>query len=512
MKRRLSILMLALILIFAVTATANVQQIRKSITKKVGAFHDSKDFKEAIHMPFNLKSQGYVFNSRTISTSGDASVRNESLTPDTFYFTIHIGKAFFKSAKGTVNVTLYASKGGNTGYVPYNPSNGSGGNPPGGGWTNGGTINANTPPTPTTPSNGQRVIIERPNQNVTFQWGDRLKGKQFKIRIYTENGHKIKEKTVSRMRYSIDGDKFHSGVYKWQVARNNRAGFLTDIPLIGNAFSDWSNYTTPTLFRVERRDYGYNPNEPNYPWNWGDNPNHPAPNYPGSAPAPTYPNYGNGNQPAPSNPNTLQTPTPNSPARDAVLAASGNINFAWSGSGSQFEVKVFENVASTMIQQTVSGRSLSVPASRFQAGKTYKWQVRSKSGNMYSPYSPAYRFKVQNSRDQMRDALEAQYDYRDNDLAIQKLESLQQDEEFGGQATIMKAEALMDQSKYVDAIKELQKVLKDRESKDRKKALYNLVNCYVELGNKSMASMYAKKLVEEFPGSSEAVEASNIIK
>jgi len=496
---------------FAVVATANVQQINRTIKKKVGAFHDSKDFNEVIHMPFNLKSQGYVFNSRSIVARGDASVRNESLTPDAFHFTIHIGKGFFEKAEGTVIVTLYASKGGNTSYVPYNPSNGGGGNPPGGGWNNGGSVSADTPPVPTTPANGQRVIIERPNQNVTFQWSDRLKGKKFKIRIYTESGHKIKEKTVSRMRYSIDGDNFHSGVYKWQVARNNRAGFLTDIPLVGNAFSDWSNYSRPTLFRVERRDYGYNPNQPNYPWNWGDNPNHPAPNYPGSAPAPNYPGYG-GNQTPPGGATAPQTPTLNSPARDAVLAASGNINFRWSGSGTQFEIKVFENITSSIVQQTVSGRSFSMPASRFQAGRTYKWQVRAKNGNSYSPFSPAYRFKVQNSRDQMRDALEAQYDYRDNELAIQRLESLQQDEELGAEATIMKAEALMDQGKYVEAIKELQKLLKDRESNDRKKALYNLVNCYVELGNKSMASMYAKKLVEEFPGSSEALEASSIIK
>ncbi len=487
MSRRLIIIFIA-VLVLAVSVSADIQTVTRTFKEKVGPFHDSKNFTKTVNMPFNLKNQGYVFISRSVVTRGDARVRNESLTGDTFRFTMRISKSFFESAKGEVIVTLQAQKGGNAGWVgPSDPAPGLPQTPTPNPGTTWGDHNPNQAPDASYPSSGQVFIIDSKNDRIHFRWSDPLQGKEFKVRIYTANGHKVKEKVIRSKSYSVRVDnKFPTGGYKWQVARNNRAGFLTDIPLIGGAFADWSNYTTPNYFEVERRDNNHNND---YPYN------------------PTYPSGGH----SPSAPqNQAAAPDLTSPSRDQTIPAGGNVQFAWTGSGNRFQVEAFEFIGNNIVTRTVNSNSLSVPASTFPENRAIKWRVKSFQNNKWSDYSPISRFRVVPSRQSMKEAVEAQYDMRDNELAGQRLETLESDSEFGAQATLMRADTLMDDGNYSEAIKTLQKLL-GKESAE-KQALLKLANCYIELGNKGMAKIYAEKLISEYPGSPEAAQAAMLLR
>ncbi|MFA5478617.1 MAG: tetratricopeptide repeat protein [Candidatus Muiribacteriota bacterium] len=494
-NRSLYLLVLLIMLTLSIVAEANVTNFTRTFTEKVGSFNNSKEFRKTVTMPLNLLNQGYVFTTRSVVTRGDAKIINESLTGDTYSFTMKISKSFFESAKGEVIVTMYAEKGGSTGYVgPVNPGNPTPVTPPsypGGGY---GNVDANTPPTPSYPNNSSSVNISNGNENVRFSWSDPLRGKEFRIRIYTENGSKVADSKVNGMNFSIKGNKFVSGTYRWQVARNNRAGFLTDIPLIGGAFADWSNFSSPVMFRVQRTDYVYN--NPSYPWSPSPTPVNPNPTYPSDP----------GNQSP-----IVERPNPTAPSMDSRFPQSGSITFNWSGSGNEFEIMVYDRISSPVFTRRLSSNSVSVPATTFQPGITYKWQVKARSGNTWSAFSQAYRFTVIPARQQFKEALEAQYDYRDSDLALQRLSTLEQDTEIGSQAKLLKAETLMDSGSYSEAVSILQSLLNDEKVR-KPVVLSNLINCYIEMGNLGMAVMYSKTLVEEFPESSQAAEVRHLVK
>jgi len=479
-----------MLFVLSFTSFAATTQITEKFSHKVGPFESSKDFDHVVNMPFNLLNQGYVFISRSIVPRGDASVRNEGLTANSYSFTMHISKSLMESAKGEVIVTLFAEKGGNPGYVnnpnPY-PAPGT----PGVG-TNWGNIDANNPPNPGYPQSGTRVLFHNKRDRITFNWSDELNGKQFQIRIYEGNGRKIKEKIVNSKSYTMEADDFRSGEYKWQIARNNRAGFVTDIPLVGSAFADWSNYSQPIIFRVERRDLYNDPNQIPY------------------QPSPS-PNTGNNNPNAGANPNAVYAPDLVNPARDTNVTSNGNINFSWTGSGQEFEIIIYEINNNNIVQQNLNTKNYSLPASRLAANKTYRWKVKQRIGSTWSDYSPAFKFNVISARVQMKNAIEAQYDFRDSDLAQERLQTLTDNKELGVTASIMLAESYIEQGNYTEALN-VYKTLVKTENAPLNKVYYGIANCYIEMGNMEMAKKVAEKLIKEFPGTSEANEMKNILR
>ncbi|MGM0608317.1 MAG: hypothetical protein ACQESP_07855, partial [Candidatus Muiribacteriota bacterium] len=269
----LFVLILTLLLVF--TAQAEIRTITKEFKESVGLLNGSKDFNHTVHMPGDMAAHGWNFISKTVETRGDARVHNESLTNNRYNFTLRLSSSFLSSASGRVIVTLQAERGGSTPYVPPTTSPGqppdSGGSYPGGSTK----VDPNKAPSPSYPRAGTRVRVNS-SDRVEFRWDDSLDGKRFRVRVYTENGSRIVNKTVSSNKLRVRGREFKNGMYKWQVARDNRAGFLTNLPLIGSAFSDWSNYSTPIHFRVQRLDD--DSTDPSYPWQQPTQPSPPGDN------------------------------------------------------------------------------------------------------------------------------------------------------------------------------------------------------------------------------------------